>query len=563
MNNNQYKKIEEDLEETRLKFSVLERIYEITYSSLDIEKVLNDILLLLSELIDASACSILLRENNTLKFIAVFGGDYRVKKYKIKIGEGIAGWVAKTGIPLIVNHLEGEKRWLKRIAEEEYKTKNIMAIPLKSRNSNIVAVLEFLNKEGGFSEENIHYLSIFNPIIVSTIENINLHIGREKEIKKLKAMVEVSQRLGSTLNLNTLLKLIMEIGKDVLNAEASSIFQIDEEKKELYFVTATGKSGKKVKTIKLPWGKGIAGWVAQKGKTVYVEDVKKDKRFYQKVDEKSQFKTKSIIAVPIKTKNKILGVAEVLNKRGGEKFIKEDIEIFEAIAKQAGLAMENASLYQDLDELFRGTIRAIVKTIEAKDEYTRGHTERVTEYSLLIGDEMGLSDEEKRRLEISALLHDVGKIGIPDAILGKPGKLTDKEFDAIKSHPKRGAEIMSSIKQMSDVLDGIKYHHERYDGKGYPERLKDDKIPAIARIICVADAFDAMTTDRPYRQGLAVEEAKRRLIENKWSQFDGDIVDTFIGLFSNKSKLKNLENIIKTAKNHRGQSYKLQNSKEE
>ncbi len=549
MANIKYKKIEEELEETKLKFSVLERIYEITYSSLDLKKVLNDILLLLSELIDTSACSILLRENNTLKFIAVFGGNYRIKKYKIKIGEGIAGWVAKTGIPLIVNHPEKDRRWMRRIAEEiDYETKNIMAIPLKSRDKNIVAILEFLNKEDGFQEENIHYLSIFNPIIVSTIENISMHYQREKEIKKLSAMVEVSQKLGSTLNLNTLLKLIMGIGKDVLNAEASSIFQIDEEKKELYFVTATGKKGKKVKTIKLPWGKGIAGWVAQKGKTVYVEDVEKDKRFYQKVDEKSQFKTKSIIAVPIKTKNKILGVAEVLNKKGGEKFTQEDIEIFESIAKQAGLAMENAGLYQDLDELFRGTIRAIVKAIEAKDKYTRGHTERVTEYSLLIGDEMGLSDEEKRKLEISALLHDVGKIGIPDAILGKPGKLTDKEYDVIKSHPKRGAEIMSSIKQMSDVLDGIKYHHERYDGKGYPEKLKDGKIPLTARIIGVADAFDAMTTDRPYRKGLPTEEAKRRLIENKWAQFDGEIVDKFIKLFSDKEKLKSLQNIIKSAK---------------
>jgi len=546
---NKYKRIEEELAEVKLKFSVLERIYEITYSSLDIEKVLNDILLLLSELINADACSILLREYNTLKFIAVFGGNYKVKKYRIKIGEGIAGWVAKTGIPLIVNHPERDKRWLKRIAEEvEYPTKNIMTIPLKSRNNNIVAVLEFLNKESGFQDEDVHYLSIFNPIIVSTIENINMHIQNEREIKKLRAMVDVSQKLGSTLNLNTLLKLIMEIGKDVLNAEASSIFKIDAENKELYFVTATGKKGRKVKTIKLPWGKGIAGWVAQKGKTVYVEDVRKDKRFYKEVDEKSQFQTKSIIAVPIKAKDKIFGVAEVLNKRGGERFSKEDIEIFEAIAKQAGLAMENAGLYQDLDELFRGTIRAIVKAIEAKDGYTRGHTERVTEYSLLIGEEMGLSDDEKRKLEISALLHDVGKIGIPDAILGKPGRLTDEEFNVVKSHPERGAEIMGSIQQMSDVLDGIKYHHERYDGKGYPEGLKDGKIPLIARIIGVADAFDAMTTDRPYRKGLPVDEAKRRLVEGAQTQFDKNIISIFIQLLSDKKSSKKIQGILKTAK---------------
>ncbi len=350
----------------------------------------------------------------------------------------------------------------------------------------------------------------------------------QREVERLKSLLDISLKFGSTLDLQEILNLIMEIAKKTLDAEASSIFQIDEEKRELFFVVATGEKGKEAKTIRIPWGKGIAGWVAEHGKPLLVPDVSKDPRFFQDVDKKTGFKTKSILAVPLIRKGKVIGVAEVINKKGGGEFTVEDIILFEAIAEQAAVAMENAKLYSQLENLFLSSIRAIVNAIEEKDEYTRGHTGRVTEYSLLIGKRLGLSNDEIKTLELSALLHDVGKIGIPDSILRKPGRLTDEEYAVIKSHPLRGVKILEPIENIRHILPGIRHHHERYDGKGYPDGLKGKKIPFYARIIAVADAFDAMTSDRPYRKGLPIEIARKEIEENRGTQFDPECADAFL-----------------------------------
>ena len=350
----------------------------------------------------------------------------------------------------------------------------------------------------------------------------------QREVERLKSLLDISLKFGSTLDLQEILNLIMEIAKKTLDAEASSIFQIDEEKRELFFVVATGEKGKEAKTIRIPWGKGIAGWVAEHGKPLLVPDVSKDPRFFQDVDKKTGFKTKSILAVPLIRKGKVIGVAEVINKKGGGEFTVEDIILFEAIAEQAAVAMENAKLYSQLENLFLSSIRAIVNAIEEKDEYTRGHTGRVTEYSLLIGKRLGLSNDEIKTLELSALLHDVGKIGIPDSILRKPGRLTDEEYAVIKSHPLRGVKILEPIENIRHILPGIRHHHERYDGKGYPDGLKGKKIPFYARIIAVADAFDAMTSDRPYRKGLPIEIARKEIEENSGTQFDPECADAFL-----------------------------------
>jgi len=350
----------------------------------------------------------------------------------------------------------------------------------------------------------------------------------QREVERLKSLLDISLKFGSTLDLQEILNLIMEIAKKTLDAEASSIFQIDEEKRELFFVVATGEKGKEAKTIRIPWGKGIAGWVAEHGKPLLVPDVSKDPRFFQDVDKKTGFKTKSILAVPLIRKGKVIGVAEVINKKGGGEFTVEDTILFEAIAEQAAVAMENAKLYSQLENLFLSSIRAIVNAIEEKDEYTRGHTGRVTEYSLLIGKRLGLSNDEIKTLELSALLHDVGKIGIPDSILRKPGRLTDEEYAVIKSHPLRGVKILEPIENIRHILPGIRHHHERYDGKGYPDGLKGKKIPFYARIIAVADAFDAMTSDRPYRKGLPIEIARKEIEENRGTQFDPECADAFL-----------------------------------
>ncbi|MEO0129853.1 MAG: HD domain-containing phosphohydrolase [candidate division WOR-3 bacterium] len=358
----------------------------------------------------------------------------------------------------------------------------------------------------------------------------------KKKIRDLETLIDASLVFSSTLDIDTLINIILQKAEELMDAEASSVFRIDEEKNELYFITARGEKGKEVKEIRIPMGKGIVGWVAQHKKPLLVPDVTKDPRWFSGVDKKTKFVTRSILAVPLMVKGKIIGVAEVLNKRGNKQFNEDDLEMYLALANQIAIAIENASLYKELDELFLSSIRAIVEAIDAKDPYTKGHSARVVEYALLIGEGLELDKESLKDLELSAVLHDVGKIGIPDRILSKPGLLNEEEYSYMKRHPEFGAEIVEPIKKLKSLVPNILHHHEKYDGTGYPMGLKGDKIPLGARIIAIADSFDAMTSDRPYRPRMETTVALSEIKKNRKTQFDPKLAELFIKTFERQFK---------------------------
>lgn len=189
--------------------------------------------------------------------------------------------------------------------------------------------------------------------------------------------------------------------------------------------------------------------------------------------------------------------------------------------------------YQKLQKAYLESIQTLRYTVEAKDTYTRGHSDRVSEYSVLIGQKLGLSEDNINTLRIGGLFHDIGKIGVPDSILLKPGKLTDDEYSEIKNHPTIGAHILSSATIFQELIPVVKHHHERYDGHGYPGRLKGDEIPYLARIAAVADTFDAMTSKRTYRDSLELDTVKAEIERCKGTQFDPQIADAFLDILNN------------------------------
>lgn len=353
-----------------------------------------------------------------------------------------------------------------------------------------------------------------------------------RKIKRLETLINTSIIFSGILDIDELLDTVMQKAEEVMEAEASSVFRIDEKRKDLYFITARGEKGKEAKEIRVPMGKGIVGWVAEHGKPLLVPDVRKDRRWFRGVDEKTKWVTRSILAVPLVVKGKVIGVAEVLNKKGDRKFDKADLELFAALGNQIAIAVENASLYSDLDKLFLSSIRAIVEAVDAKDPYTRGHSSRVVEYALQIGRALTRNKDKLKEIEISAILHDVGKIGIPDKILGKPGRLTRREQTYMERHPEFSAAIVEPIELLKKLMKNIMHHHERIDGDGYPGGLMGRNIPLVARIICIADAFDAMTTDRPYRKRKSTRTALRELQRHAGTQFDQKLVSIFVTEFN-------------------------------
>lgn len=350
----------------------------------------------------------------------------------------------------------------------------------------------------------------------------------EEKVRKLILLSKLGRILNSTLDHEEVSRRAMEAATQLMKAEVGSLLLIDEEKQQLYFKVALGDNEETVKKITLHMGEGIAGWVAKSGSPLIVNAPGKDPRFFKGVDERTAFRTRNIICVPVKVKEKVIGVLEAINKKGGKKFNGGDLFLFISLADQVAIALDNARLYQELEEMFFQTAEALADAIEKRDPYTGGHTQRVTAYSLTIGQRLQLKPSEQRCLKIAAVLHDVGKIGIEDTILRKPETLNPDEYDTIKGHAEMGAEILEHIRQLRDVVPGVKHHHEQMDGSGYPDGLKGEHLPIIAKIVAVADTYDAMTTDRPYRKALTKETAIGELKRCSGIQFDGAVVEAFV-----------------------------------
>lgn len=353
----------------------------------------------------------------------------------------------------------------------------------------------------------------------------------EKKLRQLEIFIQVSSLINSTLDSAEIHKRTIEALTKLLEAEAGSLLLLDEETGELFFKVATGAKGEKLKEVRLLKGEGIAGWVVEHGEPIIVDDLQSDPRFYKNADRKSGFVSMNMICVPVRSKDRIIGALQGINKKKGT-FSEDDIELLASLADQVAIAIENATLYTELKETFYSTAEALAETIELRDPYTGGHTRRVMNCGLIIGRQMGLDKDELENLKLAAILHDIGKIGVRDGILLKQGRLEDTELREMNRHPDYGSEVLGHIKQLKNVIPGVRGHHEKYDGTGYPDGIKESEIPLIARIISVADTVDAMTTDRPYRKGLSMREAFKELERCSGSQFDPVVVKALIDAYN-------------------------------
>jgi putative nucleotidyltransferase with HDIG domain len=234
-----------------------------------------------------------------------------------------------------------------------------------------------------------------------------------------------------------------------------------------------------------------------------------------------------LLAVPLQRQDQILGCLFALDKEEGE-FDSVDTKLLNSIANESAIYLENAMLFEDVHGLMMGLLHSLTSAVDAKDAYTCGHSERVALVSRHLAQQMGLTDRDVEQVYMAGLLHDVGKIGVPEAVLQKTGKLTVEEFEQMKRHPQIGARILQDIKQMREIIPGVLHHHERYDGKGYPSGLAGEKIPLMGRIICLSDCFDAMTSNRTYRKALPLEVALTEIRRCSGTQFDPRLTEHFL-----------------------------------
>lgn len=328
--------------------------------------------------------------------------------------------------------------------------------------------------------------------------------------REINLLYNLSEKMASTIEAKEISKIALEEATRLINSTKAEIAVFSKDRKRLEKVVELNKHNSTINEV------GLNNYV----NTVLDEGVG---QIINYLDDGSE----SMVCTPLKVKDKTLGVISISNSNNII-YDSEDLKLLNAIATQAAIALDNTNLYDSIRDTFLQTIEALIETIEKKDSYTAGHARRVAVYSISIGEELGLNRSEITQVRLAALLHDIGKIGIQDKILLKNSRLTGEEYEVIKKHPVFGAEILENIDQLKDVVPSVRGHHERYDGKGYPDGKKGTEIPLIARIIAVADAFDAMTSHRPYISNKEKEQALNEIYKNINTQFDPVVVEAFL-----------------------------------
>ncbi len=350
----------------------------------------------------------------------------------------------------------------------------------------------------------------------------------ESENRRLRVLLDVANSLQAELELDKLLFKIMEEVADILDADRCTVFLYDKEQNELWSIVAMGLQ--KGEEIRFPADKGIAGHVAQTGDVLNIPDAYKDPRFNPEIDKKTGYRTRSILTMPLYNKlHEIIGVFQILNKREGV-FTQEDENLLAAIAQVAATAIENAQLYDEQVKTLDSFIETLSATLDTRDYITAGHSRRVTEYTLALAEAMGVDEDFKQQLRYAGLLHDIGKLKIPESILFKADRLTKEEFEVIKLHPQVTREILSKIRfkrKLKDVPEIAATHHERLDGTGYPDGLKGEEIPFGGRMICLVDVFDALTSERQYRDRAPLENVWGIIEKETGTTFDPRCVEAF------------------------------------
>ena len=373
-----------------------------------------------------------------------------------------------------------------------------------------------------------HTVELDGTVVLADIARLQAertqHGGKSPAEEKLLALYRINSAITTVDDLQALLASILEIVFTIIPADRG-VFLLRNPKSELLEIPVAKTSSKQLERLSL--SSTLIDKVMSGRKAILISDTLADSQF-QPPQSIVSAQIRSAMSAPILYKEQVLGILYLDSLSLVREYRVQDLELLAAIAAQIGVVIQNARLYSDLKEYFLETIGSLSAVIEARDPYTQGHTWRVTQYAKELAIELGWPAEKLRELEMAGLLHDIGKIGVSDSVLLKPAPLNTGEFEVMKAHTSIGAEIVSHLSFLSFCLPYVRYHQERYDGSGYPEGLKGEAIPVEGRLLAVADTFDAMTTDRPYRTRLAPELAIEELKRCAGSQFDPEMVKCFV-----------------------------------
>ncbi len=455
----------------------------------------------LRQLIDYHNCRIFVRDGDELTPIAFQGEltapDQTVAQaFRTRVGEGLTGHVVETGEALLLDDASTcefavEVEGTAKIEE------SIIAVPLNYGALVTGAIVVSKLGLSQFDEDDLRLLEVLAGHAAVSLENARLYEAQRREAESAKALLEFGRDLAAAEGLERVLERVVDGASQLISAPHASLWLQDPAGGEVLLRASVGVDSAVAERVR-------TGALTETAEPFVLSD------------------PPAVIA-PFSVDGRWGAIA--VGSTETTDFGDRELELLGGLAHQAKLAIANASSFEGLERTFLSTVEALANALEARDEYTSSHARWITDTAILVGQELGLDGETLKRLELGALFHDIGKIGIPNSVLLKPGPLTDEERELIETHPELGAKIIAPIDQLQDVCGIVRACHERWDGAGYPDQKAGDEIPLEARIIFACDAFHAMTTDRPYRSALDPDEALRRHEEAAGTQFDPRVVD--------------------------------------
>ena len=470
-------------------------------------------------LIDYHNCRVFVRDGDDLRPIA-FRGDLTASGsamdvLQTRVGEGVTGHVALTGEPFLTGDAANCGIGL-RIRGTPQIEESLLAVPLRY-GATVVGVI-VVSKLGldQFDSDDLRLLEVLAGHVSVALVNARLYESQRREAESAKALLELTRELSAVTNLDGVLRQVVHGAARIMGSQRCSIWLPTHDGGLICGAAVGDPAYTAVHGRLMP--PDLVARFATRG-APFVTSADETALLAHALCPGVASSPHAVAFIPLDQGLAALAVAAETAVRSRE------LELLAGIASQARLAITNAGSFATLERTFLSTVEALANALEAKDSYTSSHARWICDTAIEVGRELGLDDVELKRVELGALFHDIGKIGIPASILMKPGPLTTEERSMIERHPELGERILAPIDQLAAVRPIVRACHERYDGLGYPDGLKGDEIPLEARIIFACDAFHAMTTDRPYREALSVEEAFRRLVSAAGTQFDPGVVD--------------------------------------
>jgi HD-GYP domain-containing protein (c-di-GMP phosphodiesterase class II) len=465
--------------------------------------------------------------DGTQATIMSLGLPSAVDNLVVQNGQGIVGAVMLSGRVTAVSDLSQSPELQSPPDLVQYGLKSAICMPMleDGRLWGTLSVFDVKRREWTTDDQRV--LATLGNQGVVAVRNAELYDNNQRSIWELKNLQEALQAATSTLDLNQVLQQVLAGAAKASSAQIGCLAL--DESGTLILKGGFGTDSITAEKLALGVGGDICRDVMASGKA-FMDSMERDST------NESPLNPRAVLCVPITLRGKQTGVLFLANYQIGHAFTADHRNLVTELAAQAAVAIDNARLFKDREEVILSSLEALANAVDARDPYTAGHSQRVTQYALMIARQMKYSPTDQAawvRLERGGRLHDIGKIGVPDAVLQKAGKLTDEEFAKMKEHPVAGFNILSGLKMLTDELVIVRSHHERFDGKGYPDRKKGTELPMFAWIVSAADAIDAMTSDRPYRKALSLEVAVEQVRAGAGAQFHPDVVEAVLDAAGN------------------------------